>query len=395
MVDRSTGNALRRTGFTKFLRWSDPWLVALAGAGVSAFALRVLFQLSWVSATILATVILLLLFATAGSLYWRRRGVFLSLAKRVVCLMVISGTFAATLVVAIVPTTETSVLSGLNQTEEDLQVRISRLLEVDRRANKLIRSYQATIDSLIREIAILKEAGDERAEELITNHAEKIAVLEEKNRELVKVRGRDAEGHQTQVTPAPAPSENPEPPNGGYYDGELVIPEEREEVLKLTPRGRSLLEEFPIVGPVIGSLLGGGTRYSTQRMIQTIAEEGRIPSKKDIRDVFANAEDLQALRSEFDALIRRGIEKGVIDRNLADEIRVAMDQTIQELHDALPEDVKAALTNLRAALNAGQKCSVEVTAPDFTEFPSKTEKAITVARAEGADLKACLQTFPP
>lgn len=94
--------------------------------------------------------------------------------------MVISGTFAATLVVAIVPTTETSVLSGLNQTEEDLQVRISRLLEVDRRANKLIRSYQATIDSLIREIAILKEAGDERAEELITNHAEKIAVLEEK-----------------------------------------------------------------------------------------------------------------------------------------------------------------------------------------------------------------------
>lgn len=381
-------------GLGDLLLAADVWMPALAAAGSLALISVSVFGGAWDIAAMAAVGGFVASFIPAAFLALRGGGVCLTLPPRVICLMVIAGSLSALLALAAAPEAQLAGREGTSErgqtlSRNDIQIELLRDLVVNR------QTYQTTIDSLIAEISAMKAQGSERADRILQSHAERTNELFEQNRKLDEELRRYRDRHPDTL-PEPGP---PNLPNrgseGGPFNGEVIIPPATREVLERTEGGRSLLAQLPILGPVLGTLLGGSRRGEVRRVVQTLTEGGRVPARADLTALLADATDLEIARAELEALVDRGQARGVINTALAADIRRTIAEVVTQLRRDIPTDVRVALDRLRAALNAGRACDVSVTAPDFTGFATRTDKGRIIARVPEQALKECLRRFPP
>jgi len=381
-------------GLGDLLLAADVWMPALAAAGSLALTGVVVFGREWDIPAMAAAAGFVASFIPAAFLTFRGAGVCLTLPLRVICLMVIAGSFSALLALAAAPEVKFAPPGGAPERDQILSRNDSQI-ELLSELIKNRQNYQDTIDSLIAEISAMKSQGSDRADRILQSHAERTSELLEQNRkldaELLRYRSRHPE-----TLPEP---QSPNLPNrgseGGPFNGVVIIPPATREVLQRTERGRSLLEQFPILGPVLGTLLGGSRRGEVRRVVQTLTEGGRVPARADLTALLADATDLESARAELEALVVRGQAQGVINSELAADIRRTIVEVVAQLRRDIPTDVRVALDRLRAAINAARPCNVSVTLPDFTGFATRTDKGRIIARVPEQALKECLRRFPP
>lgn len=375
---------------------ADVWMPVLAVSGAAALTGFWLSGRAWHIAFMTGVGGSVVSFIPSAFAAFRGGGVSLTLPVRAICLMVIAGSFSAVLALATAPAERSSgpgvpAVGGTIRPDP----RIDALMTALRRSGETISLYQQLNNSLLAALSQMKSEGSDPAERVLAAHADRLAQLQEQEqarlRDLEELRHR-----QPAAFPSPQPaSPTDREPGGGPFNGEVIIPPVTREVLERTERGRTLLEQFPILGPALGALLGGTKRGEVRRVVETLVEGGRIPPRADLAELLAAASDLELARTELEALIERGQRRGVINDELATGIRREIEAVVTQLRADIPPEVSEALRKLRAAIREGRTCDPSVTAPDFPRFSTLTLKQQVIARVPEQALKDCLRQFPP
>lgn len=330
-----------------------------------------------------------------GLLALRGKGVFLSAALRVLLLMALSGSVAATAVTAVMLANSSTRSNPAHETgdEHERGEVLETLALATTNANEALRRSNATIQTLLEKLEEEKALNAEQervyAEMMAQNEIERS-----------KMATALEEAFRVTQTPPPAPTLAPQdeqpPPTGGVIGKGIVIPKKQWERVSRTSKAKDYFGiNIPFVGPILASMFGGRTRRSVEHIVVTLAEEGRIPGEDELHEIFLASTDSAATRAELDALIQRAVNQDVMTEETAEEVRQQIDEIQNRARQLMSDDVRAAIVIIQQTLDAGRVCEPKDTGAAFVGFATPFQKQQVLKSVLAPEIRACFEKYPP
>lgn len=272
----------------------------------------------------------------------------------------------------------------LEKTKEVIAYKTQLIKNQNDRFNKLLADMQTASEGDKKEL--LKKEADQRLAEQMEQH----------------IRDKEA---QNKSTPSNTnPGSTPKKDNDVLVDALDIPPEKVEEtriVLERTPLGQSLLDHLlrnlPLVGPILGSLIGSDVRVTVTHVITQLQEGRQIPSEDNLYTLFGAAGDHSQrlkLKQELMKMVSDAQRRKKMNDETAKQIESKFDEIIQQIDTPLRPEVKRAIAKVRDDIEKGEPCNTNI--PEiFSSFASVSEKKRVLVTIRDQSVHDCMAKFGP
>lgn len=401
--DNGGPNALGNTKHRP--RLFDTTLTALAIATfIAALHLVITERLDWI--TLASASSMGLLVGLVALFFVRRSGVFLTAGLRVLLIVMLTastsmityGWFTVDRRAGGSPSTDEAFVNNAAQARVALARANQALEDKDQLLaykNQLIKNQNDRFNKLLADMQTASE-GDKK--ELLQKEADQ-RLAEQLDQHI-----RDKESQKKPTSPNVNHGSAPKKDNDILAEAFDIPPEEVEEtriVLERTPLGRfhldHLLGNFPLVGPILGLLLGSDVRVTVTRVIKQLQEGKQIPNEDDLYKLFNAARDPSQrlkLKKELMEIVSDAQRRKVIDGKTAENIENKFDEIIKQLDTPLRPEVKQAIDRVSDDIKKGQPCNTNI--PEiFSSFASISEKQRALITISNQSVRNCMAKFSP